>query len=129
DVGVGEFSGGLGFAEEALLHAGDLVGLELLRQRQRLDRYLAADLRVLAEVDDAHRALAELLLDLEAAELGLLADVELQRAARMRAAAEDHRLRELLHARHLLRNVAELGVESVDMLEHRLGLVELALAL
>ena len=129
DVGVRELARGLRLAEEALLHPGDLVGLELLRQRQRLDRHLAPDLRVLAEIDHAHRALAELLLDLEAAELRLLADAELQRAARVRAAAEDHRLGELLGARDLLADIAELGVEGVDVAEHRLGLVELALAL
>jgi hypothetical protein len=39
------------------------------------------DLRVLAAVDDAHRALAELLLDLVAAEHRLL---------RLRAALQDH---------------------------------------
>ena len=95
--------GGLGLAEEALLHLGQLVGLELLRQRHGLDRDHAADLRVLAEVDHAHRALAELLLDLVAAEHRLFdraAAQQIMRAAWMRAAAaaEDDRLGQLLGA-------------------------------
>jgi hypothetical protein len=50
-----------GFAEEALLHLFQLVGFELLRQRYGLDRDDAADFRVPAQIDDAHRALAEFL--------------------------------------------------------------------
>src|SRR3546814_303791 len=95
DVRVREAARGFGFAEEALLHAGEFVRLEFLGQRHRLDRNLAADLRILAHVDDSHRALAELLLDLVAAEhrlFQLLRGIEYQRAAGMRAAAatENH---------------------------------------
>ena len=73
DVRVREAPGGLRLAEEALLHLGELLGLELLREGHRLDRHVAADLRILAEVHHSHRALAELLLHLEAPELGLFA--------------------------------------------------------
>ena len=68
DVGMSETPRGLGFAEKPLFDVLQLVGLELLRQRHRLDRHHAADLGILAEVDDAHRALAQLLLHLVAAE-------------------------------------------------------------
>src|SRR3546814_17963942 len=94
DGRVREAARGFGFAEEALLHAGEFVRLEFLGQRHRLDRNLAADLRILAHVDDSHRALAELLLDLVAAEhrlFQLLRGIEYQRAAGMRAdAATEH---------------------------------------
>jgi hypothetical protein len=50
-------------------------------------------------------------------------------AARRRAAAEHHRLGELLRARQALLEVAELRVEAVHVAKHALGLVELALAL
>jgi hypothetical protein len=136
DVRVRQAPGGLGLAEETLLHFGELVRLELLGERHRLDRHHAADLRVLAEVHHAHRALAELLLDLVAAEHRLLDGAALARgpedagvglaAAR---AAEHHRLGELLRARQAGREILELRVEVVHVLEHGLRLVELALPL
>jgi hypothetical protein len=46
DVRMRKSPGGLGLAEEPLLHLGELVGLEFLRQRHRLDRDDAADLRI-----------------------------------------------------------------------------------
>ena len=70
-------------------------------QRHRLDRHHAADLRVLAQVDHAHRALAQLLLDLVAAQHRLFdrAAVEQHRAAGMRAAAaQDDGLGQVLGA-------------------------------
>src|SRR5207245_8511212 len=85
---------------------------------------------ILAEIDHPHRALAELFLHLEAAELGLFAHAKLQGAARMRGtAAQDHRLGELLGARQPELEIAELRVELVHVAEHALRLVELALAL
>src|SRR5690606_12113723 len=50
-------------------------------------------------------------------------------AAAARAAAEDHRLGELLGAGEARLEVAELRVELVHVAEDRLGLVELALPL
>src|SRR3546814_15483682 len=61
DVRVREAARGFGFAEEALLHAGEFVRLEFLGQRHRLDRNLAADLRILAHVDDSHREIGRAL--------------------------------------------------------------------
>ena len=111
-----------------------LVGLEFRRERHRLDRDDAADLRILAAVDHAHRALAELLLDLVAAEHRLLLAAALQHhgarvGARGRGPAEDDRLGKLLGAVEALLDVAELGVERRHVAEDALGLVELAAAL
>src|SRR6185436_17329364 len=97
-----EASRRLGFAEEALLGVGELVRLEFRRERHRLDRDDAADLRVLAAVHDAHSALAELFLDLVAAEHRLfgagpaLHDERARVGARGRRAPEDDRLRKAL---------------------------------
>src|SRR5207248_2939269 len=92
----------------------------LLRHRQRLDRHFTADLRVLAEIHHAHRALAELFLDHEAAEFRLLdRGVERERAAGMAGgAAEDHRFGELLGARDLGLEVAKLRIEGMRSEEH-----------
>ncbi len=65
DVGVIQLCCGLGLAAEArdpLLFGGHV-------RRQNLDRHDAAELRVLAAVDDTHRTLADLFDQLEAAKL------------------------------------------------------------
>src|SRR5258708_25571585 len=125
---------GLGLAEEALLRIRQLVGLELRRERHGLDGDDAADLRVLAAVDDTHRALAELLLDLVAPEHRLFLRAALQDhgagvGARRRRAAEDDGLGELLVPPEALLDVAELRVVGRHVAEDTLGLVELAAAL
>src|SRR5436190_23666953 len=131
DVRVGEASRRLRLPEEALLHVGELLRLEFLGDRQRLDGDLAADLRVLAEVDHAHRTLAKFPVDHETAELRLLhRAVEYERAPGMARATADHdRFGELAAARDLGIDVAEVRLEAVQVAEHGLGLVELPFAL
>ncbi len=67
DVRVVEGAGGLGFAEEPLAELA-LLEVVLRGRADRLERDEAADHRVLSEVDDAHRALAQLADDLVPAE-------------------------------------------------------------
>ena len=132
DVRVGQAARGFRLAEKALLDLDQLVALELLRQGHGLDRDHAADLRILAEVDNTHRALAELLFHLVAPEHRFFhaAALEHHGAAGMSLrAAEDHGLRQRLGAGQALLEVAEFRIEFGHVAEHRLGLVELALAL
>ena len=69
DVGVREDAGGLRFPDEPL---AELLGVLLVAARvdaDGLDRHHPADHRVPSEVNDAHRALAQLADDFVAAEL------------------------------------------------------------
>src|SRR5213593_2746073 len=93
--------GGFGLAEEPLLHLGELVRLEFLGKRHGLDRHDASDFRILAEIHDAHGALAELLLHPIAAEHRLLgAPPEREGPAGVSLpAAEDESFRHLPGAR------------------------------
>ena len=68
DVAVLQPPRRLGLAEKTRARLGELGAIELLAQRHRLDRHLPADLRIVAEVDGAHRATAELPVDAVAAE-------------------------------------------------------------
>src|SRR6266705_5014018 len=122
---------GLGLAEETLLDLGELVGLELLRKRHGLDRHAAPDFRVLAEIHDAHGALAKLFFHLVATEHRLLgACDERKRSAGVRLRApEDDRFRHLLGARQFRLEIPEFRVVVGHVAERRFGLVELALAL
>ena len=81
DVRVVELGGGLGLALEAV--AGALVLAELAGDD--LDRDLAAEHRVEGAEDLAHGALAELLHDLELADLGELHAVPANPTTRARA--------------------------------------------
>ena len=58
----------LGLAEETFARLGEFGAVELLRQRHRLDRHLAADLRIVAEIHRTHRTAPELSIDAVAAE-------------------------------------------------------------
>ncbi len=132
DVGVVEAPGGFRLAEEALLDLDQFVGLELLRQGHGLDRHDAVDLRVAAEIDHAHGALAQFLLDLVAAQHRLL-DIaggidQAGIAAPASASAENHGFRQLFGAIDAGLDIAEFRVVIEYVAEHRLGLVELALA-
>jgi hypothetical protein len=116
DVGMIEAPGGLGFAEEALLDLDQLVSLELLRQGHGLDGNDTIDLGITAHIHHAHGALAQLLLDLVAAQHGLL-DVatgieQAGIAASATATAENHGLGKLLGAIDAALDVAELRIES-----------------
>ncbi len=122
DVRVVEAPGRFRLAEEALLGVGELVRLEFRRERHRLDRDDATDLRILAAIHDAHRALAELFLHLVTPEHRLLGPAALQdhRArvgARRRRAAEDDRLGQALRAVHPFLDVVEpvLALVAVDL--------------
>ena len=67
---VVQTTGCFGLAEETRPCLGQFGAIELLAQRHRLDRHLAADLRVVAQVHRAHRAAPELAVDAVAAERG-----------------------------------------------------------
>ncbi len=133
DVGMVEPARRLFLAEETLLDLNQFIGFELLREGHGLDRDDTVDLRIPAQVDHTHGALAEFLLDLVAAQHGLLdiaAGIE-QAGVRATAAtaAENDGFGQLLGAIDAGLDVAELRVVIEDVTERRLGLVELALAL
>ena len=58
DILVREPARRLGFPEKAFFHFRQFIRLELLRQRHCLNRNHAADFRILAEINNAHRAFA-----------------------------------------------------------------------
>ena len=91
---------------------------------------IATTLRIAPLIDHAHRALAEFLLDLVASQHGLF-DAHHQRPVNRLAArtGEKHGFRHLFGALQALCHVAELRIEVCNIAEHRLGLVELPLAL
>jgi hypothetical protein len=70
DVRVAQAARRLGLAEELCARLLEFPAFELVRQRDRLERNLAVDHRVARPVHDAHRALADLMDDLVAAERG-----------------------------------------------------------
>ena len=70
DVGVLETAGGLGFTQKSGAGVDEIVTLELAAQRHGLDGYLTVDLRVVAKIDHAHRAPADLAVDPVAAQRG-----------------------------------------------------------
>ena len=59
DVRVRQAAGHLGFPEEARARLLEVLRVEFVGERDRLDRHLAVDARVAAPVDDAHGALAK----------------------------------------------------------------------
>ena len=125
-------AGCLCLAEETLARIDQFVARELLAQGHGLDRHDTADLRVLAQIDHAHRALAEFLVDLVAPEHRLFdpAAVEQHRATRMGATSAEHDgLGQVLGTVELGLQVLVVLVVGSHVLVHGLGLVELALAL
>ncbi len=132
DVRVVQPAGGFRLAEEALLHVGQFLFVEFLRQRHGLDRDHAVDLGVTAQIDHAHGPLAQFLLDLVAAQHRLLHRAVLEDAGvgapRPGAAQHDgfrHRLGPLDAGFQIL----ELRIEVGHVTEYGFGLVELPLAL
>ena len=69
DAGVLQPPRRLGLAQEAVARLGEVLGLELAAERERLQRHLAPAFRVAAEVERAHRAALELALDAVAADV------------------------------------------------------------
>ena len=67
-----EDAGGLRLADEALLELPGVFVVGVRRGADRLQRDETADERVLRQIDDAHRPLAELANDLIPAELHLV---------------------------------------------------------
>ena len=59
DVRMRQAAGHLGFPEEARACLLEVLRVEFVGERDRLDRHLAIDARVTAPVDDAHGALAK----------------------------------------------------------------------
>ena len=130
--GVREAPGGLRLAEEA-----SLASFSSSASNSPTAHGLDATTRPIfgsLPQNHPHRALAELLLDLVAAEHRLFLGAALQHhrarvGARARRAAEDDRLRQLLRAVQALADVAELRIEGRHVAEAALRLVELAAAL
>ncbi len=132
DVGMIEPPRGFGLAEKTLLDISQFVLVELLRQGHGLDRHHAIDFRIAPHVNHTHGALAELLLDLVAAQHRLL-DIaggidQAGIAAPPSTATKNHGFRELLGAVQAGFDVTKLRIEIENIAKHRLGLVELSLA-
>ncbi len=120
---------GLGFAQEALLEVLDRLRLEVRVQHQGLDRDLAPDLGVAPQVHHAHRALAQLALDLEAAQHRLLRPRAAENqgagaAAAGHGAAQRHRVLQLLVAPDALGDVAVAATVAPAVAEGLGGLRE-----
>ena len=132
DIRVIEAASSFRFAEEALLHIFNFVSIKFLRQGHRLDGNYATDLRILAQVHHAHRALAQLFLNLVTAQHRLFDGTVEDVHARVRApaaAAQDNRLRHRLGTFALLCQIFEVRVVACHVIVDRLGFVELALTL
>ncbi len=85
DVLVLQTAGGFSLAEKALARINQLVAREFLGQGHGLDRDDATDFRILAQIHDAHRTLAQFLVDLIAPQHWFFdrSSVEQHGAARM----------------------------------------------
>ena len=131
DTGMCQASGCFCLAKEAVFHGLEFIVFEFLRQGHGLDSDDAGYLRVLAEIDGAHSALAEFTFDFISAEHGFFhaAGIEYQCAAGCGVGAgENNGLFHFPGALGSIANIAERGVILLDVLVYRLGLVELAFA-
>ena len=104
DAGVVQGPGRLRLAEKALLDLLHLGRAAHVVEHQGLDRDLPVDLGVLAQIDDAHRPAAQLLLDLVAAQ-GRLGG----------AAGDDHRAFLLLAPDAPEHGAVRRGLQGLDL--------------
>ena len=121
-----------GLAEKPFTGIRQLIALKLLAQGHGLDRHHTPDLGVLAQIHHAHRAFAQFPFNLVATQHGLFdtAAVEKHGAARVRpAAAQNDGFRQILCAVESGLQVPVVLVVTGHVFVHRLGLVELPLAL
>ena len=121
-------------AEKALLYLDKFIRLEFLRKRHGLDSHNPPDLRVPAKIHHTHGTLAKFLLHLIAAEHWLFKrPTALTQNAGVTASTatttENDGLGHLFRTSKTLLQIAEFWVVIGHVSKHRLGLVELALAL
>ena len=133
DVGMIQSASRFGLAEEAILGFLQFVAFKFGRECHRFDRHFAANLRIFAEIDHAHRALAQFFLHLIAAEHWLLAGAgnhhRRRTGTRGRRAAENNRLRHRFRTVHALGNIFEFGIVLIDESKRGFGFIKLAAAL
>jgi len=127
DLRVTQATCGFGFAEETGARFIKLGCFEFFGKRHGLDRDFATELGIAAQIDHAHRALAQFTFQLIAAQHRFFHRTVGQNArAVLRTAAQHHGFRHGLRALALGFDIAEIRRKRKQIVVNRLRFVELA---
>ena len=134
DVGMGKGARAFGLPEKLFFHLFDFRRIDVVGKTERLDRSGTVDPRILAEINDAHGAFAELFGNFVSAECrpgtgGSGQQTVIGRSAAEETVAENHGFADLEQLGLSINDILEFGVVIFDVFEHRRGLVQLPFSL